>query len=188
MIDIVFLCGIFYNSVTMERMNRNERIMSDIESGFIPISKDEFKLAKDSLSKAIERRKKLTEDFNRAMSESSETYHDNAPAESALLDLKVAEAEINSLQEKINSAVIYEDESAISKDIITLGGRVTILYDGEEYPEEVEISSGIISDPSRNTVSLKSPLGKALLGHKSGDFVEFSVDNNKIGVRIVEIK
>ena len=170
----------------MENIGRNEKILMDIERGLSPMSKDELDCIKDGLKKAIEKRKKITEDYNLAMSESSETYHDNAPAESALLDMRVIDSEIVILQNKIDTAVLYDSENNYKK--VTLGSKVSFLYEGDSSPEIVTVVGSLSADGGRySEVSLQSPLGEAILGKVAGEYANFKVEDSNITVKIVDV-
>ena len=70
---------------------------------------------------------------------------------------------------------------------MSIGSLVTVTYaeDGEE-DRFVIVSSNEV-DSANNHISNLSPIGKALSGHKAGDLVTVSVENQK-GVIIESYK
>lgn len=82
---------------------------------------------------------------------------------------------------------------AIGSDDIGLGSLVRLDYgDGEDEHLLVVPNNGgdefEINGIRVRTVSADSPLGTALIGHKSGEVVSFKPDRFPINVRIVEIQ
>ena len=83
------------------------------------------------------------------------------------------ESRIRYLERMLKTAVIVEDES--KEDEIGLNNTV------EVYCEEVEtyrIVTSVRGSSLNGLVSIESPLGKALLGHKEGDRVFIKVNDD----------
>ena len=116
---------------------------------------------------------------------------ENAEYDAAKEEQSFVESEIKELEEKIQNAVII-DEDSLSKHEVSLGSTVTVafLFDGEEDdPETYRIVGTTEADAAQNRISNESPLGQALIGGKKGDIVEMTAPNgNKISYRIKEIK
>ena len=62
---------------------------------------------------------------------------------------------------------------------------VTVLVDGEE--DKFELVGPTESDPSKGKISVDSPVGKALLGHKAKDTVSVETPDGKIQYKIVSV-
>jgi transcription elongation factor GreA len=79
------------------------------------------------------------------------------------------------------------DESAIASDEALLGAKVKVI--DKETSEEFEymLVSEEESDFSENKISVTSPVGKALLGHKKGDVVEISAPGGTLNYEITGI-
>ena len=73
------------------------------------------------------------------------------------------ERSITILRDRLQRAVLIDEEAAAAKDEVSVGSRVTIDRDDGETME-IEISSV-------GGVSPESPLGKALIGRRVGDEV-----------------
>ena len=101
------------------------------------------------------------------------------------------ESEIKALEEKIQNAVIIE-EDGLSKHEVSLGSTVVVAFligDEEDEDEEYQIVGTTEADAANNRISNESPLGKALIGGKKGDVVEMTAPGgNTIRYRIKEIK
>lgn len=79
------------------------------------------------------------------------------------------ESRIRYLERMIKTAHIIEDTSA--EDEIGLYSKVILYFEEEDEMEEYKIVTSIRGDSLKNLISIESPLGKALLGHKAGDRV-----------------
>ena len=97
------------------------------------------------------------------LSENSE--YDEAKNEQGLVEQK-----INELEYTLKHAKIVNKEE-MHKTGINVGAHVTVVdEDGEE--EEYDIVGATEFDPFNNKISIDSPIGAALIGHKAGDTVE----------------
>ncbi len=97
------------------------------------------------------------------LSENSE--YDEAKNEQGLVEQK-----INELEYTIKHAKIVTKEDMHSNGI-NVGAKVTVVDDfGDE--EVYDIVGATEFDPFNNKISLESPIGAALVGHKAGDEVE----------------
>ncbi len=100
------------------------------------------------------------------LSENSE--YDEAKNEQGLV-----EQEINEVEYTIKHAKIVNKDD-MHKSGISVGAKVTVVDDfGDE--EVYDIVGATEFDPFNNKISLESPIGAALVGHKAGDEVEVSL-------------
>lgn len=114
------------------------------------------------------------------LSENSE--YDEAKNEQAIV-----EARIVTLEKQLKNVKIIE-KSSLVKDVVSIGTTVTI-HD-EEFGDETtyRIVSSVESNVDMNTITDESPVGKALLGHKTGDSVVVTVPSgSKVEFRIIKI-
>ena len=130
------------------------------------------------------RRAEVAEHLNIArgfgdLSENAE--YDEAKDEQAKL-----EADIVELEAALRNVIVIDGE--ISTDSVNVGTTVRVLYldDGEE--EEFTIVGARESDPMNNKISNESPVGAALLGHKSGETVSVEAPDGIYELKILEIK
>ena len=132
----------------------------------------------------FEERPRLVAEIKRAkelgdLSENAE-YHAAKEAQGHL------ERKIAQLEDKL-SRVMSIDTDKIPKDKVYLFARVLVkdLRDGEqiEYtivpPDEADVDNDIIS--------VKSPIGQALLGHAVGEVVDFTVPAGSVRYEILKI-
>ena len=130
------------------------------------------------------KRKEVAERIKQALafgdiSENSE--YDQAKNEQAKLEERIIKLE-NILR---NAKLIDEDE--ITTDVVSVGSKVEVL--DIEYDEKMEytIVGSAEADPFLGKISNESPVGSALLGHKTGEEVDVQVPDGIIKYKILSI-
>ncbi len=132
-----------------------------------------------------ERSRKLVVEIQRAAADKD--FRENAPLQAAREERGHVEGRIKELEEALKAATIIAEKK--EPTVKTIVGDSMILEDlasGDELrymivdPREV--------DATRGKISIVSPLGKALLGRKSGDTVEINVPAGKLRFRIKRIE
>lgn len=86
------------------------------------------------------------------------------------------ESRIRYLERMLKTAVIVEDES--NEDEIGLNNTVEVYCEDDEEVETYRIVTSVRGSSLNGLVSIESPLGKALLGHKEGDRVFIKVNDD----------
>lgn len=173
-------------------MLRNEQIQSAIDQGEIPILPFERKRAEQSFSQLVGRQAELGQLMRNAMTQSSETWHDNAPADvirnESQITASIAETAIKVLQHGREFG--YE----ISDDTISLGSIVNIRYDNTGKIVSIFLTGvtrdikSFISDDNINGVTITSPVGKAILGLSTGDSTEIIVGEKILPISIISVR
>lgn len=85
------------------------------------------------------------------------------------------ESRIRYLQRTIKNATIIDDSSA--EDEVGMNNTVDIYYEDDDATETIKIVTTIRADSLNGLISIESPLGKAILGHKVGDRVLVRVND-----------
>lgn len=113
------------------------------------------------------------------LSENSE--YDEAKNDQAKLEARIVELEAM-LQ---NAKVI--NESDLSTDTVNVGSRVKVL--DMEYDEEItyKIVGSAEADPKQGLISDESPLGRQLIGSKTGETVTIEAPAGEMHFKIVDI-
>ncbi len=83
------------------------------------------------------------------------------------------ESRIRYLEKMLKTARIISDES--KEDEVGINNTVEIYF---EEDDETELVTSIRGDSLDGRISIESPIGKAILGHKSGDRVYVKIDNS----------
>ena len=86
------------------------------------------------------------------------------------------ESRIRYLKRMIHTAKIISDESA--EDEAGVNNTVEIFYEDDETTEEIKLVTTVRGDSLEGYISIESPLGKAILGHKVGDRVLVEVNSS----------
>lgn len=92
------------------------------------------------------------------------------------------ESRIRYLEKMIKTAQIVEDVS--EEDEVGLNDRVKVYFEEDDMEEEYKIVTTVRSDALNQMISIDSPVGKALLGHRVGDRVQVKV-NEKVSYYVV---
>ena len=95
------------------------------------------------------------------------------------------EARIRQLQALLEDAQIVDQSAA--GDVVAPGLIVAIRYEGDDDVERYLIGSIEERPEGVSVISHGSPLGKALVGHKVGDKVDYDAPNGKLTVEVVAV-
>jgi len=105
------------------------------------------------------------------------SYHD-ARDKMAFLRMRVAE-----LEGAINEAIVKEKDDSGK---IQIGSAIKILFGKEE--QNYEVVAPTEADILKNKISYQSPLGQNLMGKTAGKEFDFMAGNNRIKVKILEVR
>jgi transcription elongation factor GreA len=107
--------------------------------------------------------------------------YDAAKEAQVFNEMKIAE-----MQQKISRCrIINEDAIPLNKAVLGTTVRLKDIDTGEE------LTYSLVSEPeadlAQDKISVSSPVGKGLLGHKEGDIVEIKVPAGVLRYEIVKI-
>ncbi|MDR0991625.1 MAG: transcription elongation factor GreA [Ruminococcus sp.] len=109
---------------------------------------------------------------------------ENAEYDEAKNEQAIVEAEILSVKEMLDNAVIISD-SDLSESEVRVGAHV-VLFDIDENDEyTLQIVGSTESDPENNKITEDSPVGNGCMGKKVGDKFEVETPD---GIRNFEVK
>lgn len=117
---------------------------------------------------------------------------ENAEYDSAKNEQAELEERILKLEYMLRMAKIIDDKH-ISDEIVNVGLIVTVKEMGAKsksgkMDQEYIIVGSTEADPFEGRISNESPIGKALLGKKTGDIVEVTVPDGVIKVKVIDIR
>ncbi|MGN0521599.1 MAG: transcription elongation factor GreA [Eubacterium sp.] len=112
------------------------------------------------------------------LSENSE--YDEAKSEQAKI-----EARINELEYQLEHAVIIDNAD---NDSVSMGSKVTVIRKSDNVEAVYEIVGFAQSNPSEGKISDESPVGKALVGAKTGEtvVVEAPIGNIEFEIKSID--
>jgi transcription elongation factor GreA len=110
---------------------------------------------------------------------------ENAEYEAAKNEQAFVEGRILELERLLAKAKIIEGGK--SKDIVEVGS--TVVIDPDDGPRETYTIVGVAeANPKNGLISNQSPLGRALLGKKIGESVEYEAPAGALRYKVVKIK
>lgn len=142
------------------------------------------KLKKELEYLKTKKRRELSDDIGKARSHgdlSENAEYDAAKEAQGLNEKRIAE-----LEQKLANAQII-DESKMAADEALIGATVHMLDIDTKEKEVYTLVSEPEADFANNKISVTSPVGKALLGHKVGEIVKIDVPAGTLNYKITEI-
>ena len=138
------------------------------------------KLEEELLYLRNTRRIQVADRLHKAMEDGE--VEENAEYEDAKNEQSFVEGRIQELEALLSRAVVIEDQQR-HNGMVNVGSKVTIAEDGQE-PEVYTIVGPAEADPKAGLISNQSPLGRALLEHKRGEWVKV---NAPVGVLTFQV-
>jgi transcription elongation factor GreA len=86
------------------------------------------------------------------------------------------ESRIRYLERMLRTAIVVEDAS--NDNEVGMNDVVEVLFEEDGETERYKLVTSIRGNSLENRVSIESPIGKALKGHKVGDRVSVKVNDN----------
>jgi transcription elongation factor GreA len=152
----------------------------------IHMTKQGYEKLKDELHtlKVIER-PKVIEEIAEARAHGD--LRENAEYHAAREKQGFIEGRITLLEDHLARASIVDFSGQTTNDV-KFGSFVTVTDAESGEKKAYRIVGDIEADISKNHISINSPIGKALLGKKVGDYVEVEVPKGLLEYEIVQIK
>lgn len=85
------------------------------------------------------------------------------------------ESRIRYLERMIKQAEIVEDKTAA--DEVGINKKITVYFEDEDESEEFILVTTMRGNSMEGRISIESPMGKAILGHKKGDRVLVKIND-----------
>ena len=133
-----------------------EKIEQEIEHRKLVVRKEAIEAVKEARAHGD-----LSENFE---------YH------AAKKDKNRNESRIRYLEQMLKRAVIIDENS--SEDEVGLNNTVTIYIPEDDVEEVYRLVTSIRGNSVRGLISIESPLGKAIRGHRVGDVVTVRVNDS----------
>ena len=140
-----------------ERLTKSdvEKIEAEIEYRKLTVRKEAIEAVKEA----------------RAQGDLSENFEYYA----AKRDKNKNESRINYLERMLKTAEIVSDDSR--SDEVGMNNVVEVYFEDEDETETYKLVTSIRGNSLDNKISIESPLGKAILGHKAGDRVQVKISD-----------
>ena len=85
------------------------------------------------------------------------------------------ESRIRYRERMLKTAKIISDES--KEDEVGINNTVTLYFEEDDETEVYKLVTSIRGDSLDGRISIESPIGKAILGHKAGDRVQVKISD-----------
>lgn len=108
---------------------------------------------------------------------------ENAEYHAAREELSFLEGRIDELEELLKKAIVVKNTNGSNE--VGVGCKVTVALNGAEHTYEVV--GEWEADPIKKKISHTSPLGRALMGKKKGEDVEFEAPAGKVIYKVKKI-
>lgn len=112
---------------------------------------------------------------------------ENADYDAARENLTDIDRRIGELQQRLSRVHIIEDHHLSSGEVRILS-RVKLMDLGRGREMEYTLVDPVQADPSRGLISLKSPIGKGLLGRRTGDEVKIDTPSGELRLKVLAIE
>ncbi len=152
----------------------------------------EYRLTKEGYDKLIEEKEDLVNNKRKEIAGRLKDAKDNAGDLSENTEYEYAkneqafiEGRIEQITEIINKHVIIGGNG--HKDIIDLGSAIEVSDLESNEKRRYLLVSSVESDPENNKISDESPMGRALLGKKTGEEIQVKTPQATISLRILKI-
>lgn len=141
-----------------DRLTENDikKIQEEIDYRKLVVRKDAIEAVKEA----------------RAQGDLSENFEYYA----AKRDKNKNESRIRYLERMIKNAEVISDES--KDDEVGMNNTVELYFEEDDETEKFKITTSVRGNSLGGNISIESPIGKAIMGHKVGDRVEVVVNEN----------
>ena len=129
------------------------------------------------------RRAEVAQRLHDAMEEGE--VEENPEYEDAKNEQAFVEGRILTIETILGNAVLIEHKGPAHE--IRLGSKVTIAEEGSSDKEHYVIVGSAEADPAGGKISNESPLGRALLGHKTHDEIMVQTPDGPIKYRVASV-
>lgn len=114
---------------------------------------------------------------------------DNAEYKEAKSLLRRANRQVLSIEDQLKRVVVINDADTIATSAVRLGSTVVLELAGSPSKRTTfRILGPYETDPGAGRISYKSPLGAALIGHKTGESIVIKTELGQREYRILRIK
>lgn len=133
-----------------------EKIKQEIEHRKLVVRQDAIEAVKEA----------------RAQGDLSENFEYYA----AKRDKNKNESRIRYLERMLKTAEVIDDSS--NEDEVGINNTIELYFEDDEETDTYRLVTSIRGDSMRNLISIESPIGKAIIGHKEGDRVIVKVNDD----------
>lgn len=112
---------------------------------------------------------------------------ENAEYHAAKERLARIDRQIADLQRKLNYVRLV-DQNELADDEVRIFSRVTVVNIETNQQHTYTLVDPLQASPAQKLISVRSPIGEALLGHKVGDEIDIKVPSGTLRLRVIAIE
>ena len=112
---------------------------------------------------------------------------DCADSHTVIEEQAFLEARIRQLELMLQDVIIIKADRGPKSEVV-LGSRVTVIAEDYDDPETFVIVGTTEADPANGRISNESPVGKALMARKVGEWVAVQTPAKEIAFKITAIE
>ncbi|EKD47373.1 MAG: Transcription elongation factor [uncultured bacterium] len=151
--------------------------------------KDDNYMTKEAFDRLKEKLAKLEKSLHELAREVTRTQEmgdlsENAAYQEAKFALRKTMSQIENIKQRIKDVIIIDKPDKC--DVVSIGSIVTVVANGKQ--KQLEILGSHESNPLKGRISHLSPIGQALLGHRSGDNIKIEIQGKEIEYEIITIE
>ena len=152
----------------------------------VRLTSDGLAALRIELDSLIAERPRMAEDLRHARSDGD--VRENAPLDAAREAQGKLEARVRELEAMIRLAVVVENAKGTGGDVARLGSSVVISNLNTGTQLSYQIVNAAEARGGSGRLSLESPVGQAVVGHRVGDVVEVAAPSGIIRFRLEEVQ
>jgi transcription elongation factor GreA len=150
----------------------------------VPLTREGLRRIEEELSDLVQNRRPEVAERIKVAREFGDIA-ENAEYTEAKNEQSLIEGRIQTLEVMVRNAAVIEEEPR-EKGVVALGAEVVVaLEDGEETYRVVGAAE---ADPLQGRISTESPLGRAMIGHRAGDEVEWESPAGTARLTVVRVR
>ena len=153
----------------------------------------EYRLTQEGYDKLIKEREDLISNKRKEIAERLKEAKDNAGDLSENTEYEYAkneqafiEGRIEQINDILSNHVIINGNDR--NGIVDIGTTVEVLDIDSNKKRKYLLVSSVESDPENSKISDESPMGRALLGKKSGDEIQVKTPQSVLKLKVVKVK
>lgn len=149
------------------------------------LTKEKYQALQKELEILVkDKRKEVAEKLEYAkslgdLSENAE-YHEARDTQAAIED------RIKKIENILKNAVIVSEKHLT--DVASIGSKVTVVKDGNKEEKIYTLVGAEEADLSAGKISIRSPLGEAVVGKKKGEKFNFNTPSGPVAYKIIDIQ
>ncbi len=157
---------------------------ADLGENAYQVTFEGLMLLERQLNEAKANRPYIAQKLREAMADKD--FRENAPLDAARDEQAHLEARIRDIETRLRFAVIVDEDA--KKGRANVGSVVKLLNNSTNKEQSFTLVSPNEVDPSKGKISIASPVGVAVMNHKTGDEVTVNAPSGPITFKVLDVQ